>query len=66
MAITDDIVEYEANEDPNHEVDRCCRWHHTHCEENQREVEMAQESDLELLLQCPLDSRKDCTKQEEE
>jgi poly(3-hydroxybutyrate) depolymerase len=65
VAATDNIVEQEANENPRHEVDRCCGWHPSHREEKQGEIQISQESDPEALVQYPLDDWEHRTKQEE-
>jgi len=66
VATTNDIVEYEADNDPRHIVNWRCGWHVTQGGENEWETEVSQECNLKLPVQCPLEKRENCTNQEEE
>src|SRR6266404_4106839 len=66
VATTNDIIEYEADEDPRHEVYWRCWWHGTQAGEKDREIDISQECNLVVPVQCPLGKRKNCPNQEEE
>jgi hypothetical protein len=50
VAPTDDIIEEKANEHPGHVVKRGCRRHVARAGEDEREVEIFEEPDPELLV----------------
>jgi len=50
VAPTDDIIKDKADEHPGHVVKRGCRRHEARAGEHEREVEVFEETNLELLV----------------
>ena len=55
MAPTDDIIEDKADQHPGHVVKRRCRRQVSRAAEDDREVDIFERNDLELLVKCQLD-----------
>lgn len=62
----DDVVEDKADEHPGHKVERRRGRQRARAHKDDREAEVLEEIDLELLVQYPLDERRDGASQEEE
>jgi hypothetical protein len=66
VAPTNDIIKEKADEHPGHVVKRGCRRQVARASENEREVDIFEEADPELLVQSPLYQRCKRAGQEEE
>jgi hypothetical protein len=66
VAATDNVVEHKADEYPRHVVQRRRRRNEADATKDDREVEIPKKGHLILLLESPLDKRRNSTDQEEE
>jgi hypothetical protein len=66
VAPTDVIVKDEADQDPRYIVERCRGRQVASARKDDREIEVLEETDFELLVYCPLDDGYDRANQEKE
>jgi hypothetical protein len=66
VAVTDDVVEQEANKQPRHVVQRRCKRYRARDSEDERKVEVLEKRHLKLLEESPLDKWGNSTGHEED